>query len=910
MQKITEFTLLEVDKENIMPIPQGRSAKKLAELVHTDRQVLNEQLKSQRAEFEKMLDPTILQDLDDPLDLYLQYIKWIRENYKTGNTNESELIQVLERITHDFKDDDYYKNEIRYFKVWLEYITYSDHPGDVFNYLLKKKIGHNLSLFYEQYSLFFELNDQWGNAESILKLGISNNARPSKRLLKSYDDFIHRKESKKISINITTKGLTNPDGTGLFEHTGNKKKQERIPIFQDSEVIGKGHFFHNYGDDDILGLDSFKNSKKENVLQPMAWNGQVLKDSSSKKNSELDLNRKENKIEVFNDKSMLYPITKTIKHSDGKRLETFDFNFDLFMPNSSPENPMSMIEVLLMFQPPIVSEPSQSKSAEYTKRTFDSNELLFNTPRNKKLKTEPISTSKSIDNSYGIADTPLLEYFKNSNNGPFSAEDENAINADDKQDNYKENRAENIFESLIENDIITENHFIKSKKKENENPQRLETNNLLDAIMDGAFSDVLTETITKQLDPKTPTYEKQDKGVEDNYEIEDDAELLSSPFLENPNENILEFPTGNNMVVNPFDFQLKNKFLERIKKSLFQSNNFYNFGSTQMNKLDILHSIFKSNGSPIFGNKQAMIDFGHDELYCVTKELGRGGFATVYLSEKMDGQLNAIKVESPSNIWEAYILNKLNRKSNCFIEVKSLYAYDDETFLILPYLKQGTILDLVNSLSNYHFLTGKNLIEESLVIYFTIQLINNVLKLHSNKIIHCDIKPENCMLNINTSDYKLTFDDLILIDYGRSIDLSLFPLNTRFKTKFDKTDSQDCPEFVKNSVWCYEPDYYGVANIVHTLLFNKVIKIRENSEGIQLLESFKRYWQRELWQELFDIILNPKKYNPSGDVREDLIKVKSKLESWFNLVVDKRLFLEKLREISEILETRIKNKKA
>lgn len=88
MQPITNFSSLNVDKENIMPIPQGRSASKLNELINADSKLLQSQLVEQRTQFENSLDPQILQDSDDPLDAYLQYIKWIRDNYKTGNTHE------------------------------------------------------------------------------------------------------------------------------------------------------------------------------------------------------------------------------------------------------------------------------------------------------------------------------------------------------------------------------------------------------------------------------------------------------------------------------------------------------------------------------------------------------------------------------------------------------------------------------------------------------------------------------------------------------------------------------------------------------------------------------------------------------------------------------------------------------
>ena len=900
MQPITDFGNLNVDKENILPIPQGRSASKLSELISTDSKVLQSQLAEQRLKFEKSLDPQLLVDLDDPLDSYLRYIKWIRENYRSGNTHESLLIQVLERTTHDFKDDDYYKNEIRYFKVWLEYITYSDHPGDVFSYLFKKKIGSDLSLFYENYSLFFELNDQWGNAEEILKLGLSVKARPFPRLSKSYNDFLTRRSSKNAKEKPRLSGLSNPGGTGLTSQIHSKKEESKIKIFRDTPSSLAPTIFNNNdsnssNDNFFAHINSIKHSKKENILNPTSWKGETLKNSGI-------LSKEANKIEVFADKSNQYPVTNTIKHQDGKHFETFDFNFGLFMPESSTNNPLSMMEVLLMFHQKRVDP---ARNTENDKKREQSEDISYNTPRNKKSRTE----SESAERNSGIADTPLLEYFKNSKSGLFPLE--NCYDKCTDGRNFQEE--ENVGPSKSNSRANTENHVLPEKSEAVEINET--QNNLLDAIIGGAFSDIFTDTVTRQIEPKTPSKEDKPKveklGLSaDNIDDVDD-DLLSSPFVENP--NILEektIPLSNApTIINPFDPLFKSSHLKQIGMTIYQNSHLHNFDSKLFNKLRVLHKVLKPNTPTLSGNKQTLLEFGNNEAYSIIMELGRGGFATVYLGEQLNGELNAIKVEGPSDVWEAYILSKINTISNDFMKLKSFYKFEDESYLVLPYLQQGTVLELVSSLSNYQFLTGKNMIEESLVIYFTIQLISSVLKLHSIGIVHCDIKPDNCMLNIQNSESKLKFNDIVLIDFGRSIDLSLFPKNSKFKCKLEKTDNQDCSEFVNQTSWIYEPDYYGIANIVHTLLFHKVIKVQSTSKGVQLLEPFKRYWQRDLWNELFDLLLNPRKYNKTGDISKELERVMCKLESWFSLTVDKRTFLDKLTQISEILNTRFKKTK-
>jgi checkpoint serine/threonine-protein kinase len=895
MHPITSFSKIEGDKENIHSIPQGRSVSKLQEIVNIDPQTLKQKLDSQRVFFENNLKSDVLQDLDDPLESYLQYIKWIRENYTTGNTNESLLIQVLERTTHDFKDDPYYKNEVRYFKVWLEYITYSDHPGDVFNYLLKKNIGCDLSLFYENYSLFYELNDQWDNANSILQLGISKHARPYKRLLDTYEKFKIRKlekESKSQNqIKIPLKGLSNPDGFGLSLNQ-NVNKKKKMQIFADRNP--KSALFNDNDNDSFANLNSIDNFKKENIIEPSSWQGQTLNVANPKLETK-------SKLEIFSDDSQKYPITKTISHPNGKLDEVYDFNFDLFMPNSN--NVLSMMEVLLLFQ----KKPFDTSNTEINK-IDDSNkrflsDSIYNTPVAKKLKTNEIDENNDdqLVESPGIQDTPLLEYFKNSK-GLFSMNEDvpnNDKNDDDKNICFNETN-KNIL------DLVPQEtqQSIEALNCENEN-------NLLNAIIGGQFSDIFTDTITKTLPPKTPPRDTNSKN-------ESNDNLLSSPFVENPDDDVQiannsinhENLINESIVQNPYDPKFKNIILQRFKNDIFQNSNFLNLVNNKMNKLGVLRNIFQPNLSPIYGNKQALLEFEKDELYCVTKELGRGKNSTVYLSEKMDGQSFAIKIESPSNIWEAYILSKLNKKSDDFVQLQYFYNYDDESYLIFPFYKQGTIMDMVNTLSKHHLLTNKNFIEETLIIYLTIELLNNVLKLHSLGLIHGNLKPEKCALNIQLLKNKLTFKDLIIVGFTKSIDLSLFPEKVRFSSIFDNDDTNKFKEFIRTVPWCYEIDYFGTANIIHTLLFNKPISFRESENGIVLVESIKKYWQTEIWNELFNLLLNSQKVNTSGNVSVELEKVKGKLESWFNLTVDKKMFLNKLKNISELLETRFKKAKS
>ena len=175
-----DFDLIEKHKENIEPLKEGRSVLALKEVFSTHQDVLKAKHAEERAKIEEQLSN--IEDLDDPLQPYLDYVQWITRNYPSGVTVESGLVQVLERCTSEFRDTSYYKNDPRYLKVWLSYAKYSENPRDIFVYLARKEIGKLLATYYEEYANYLEANDRNLQAQKVYKEGIKQGARPLKRL--------------------------------------------------------------------------------------------------------------------------------------------------------------------------------------------------------------------------------------------------------------------------------------------------------------------------------------------------------------------------------------------------------------------------------------------------------------------------------------------------------------------------------------------------------------------------------------------------------------------------------------------------------------------------------------------------------------------------------------------------------
>ena len=116
---------------------------------------------------------------------------------------------------------------------------------------------------------------------------------------------------------------------------------------------------------------------------------------------------------------------------------------------------------------------------------------------------------------------------------------------------------------------------------------------------------------------------------------------------------------------------------------------------------------------------------------------------------------------------------------------------------------------------------------------------------------------------------------LCLVDWGSAIDLLSFPEEFKFQIDrhgIEPDPSMECWELRNNKPWTYELDWYAVAGVVHILLFGTYMQVQEESveasqiPHMSLSSHFKRYWQVEMWRELFEILLN------SGSLNNQLLE--------------------------------------
>ena len=373
---------------------------------------------------------------------------------------------------------------------------------------------------------------------------------------------------------------------------------------------------------------------------------------------------------------------------------------------------------------------------------------------------------------------------------------------------------------------------------------------------------------------------------------------------------------------NPFEPSVMANLLSQIPSD----PHCYDWGDRDSNVLDDLQRFAKKSSRKPTDVSIFSVTLGGRE-FSVSEKLGEGGFGAVFKAEDMgddddegsvdlgydaeeEGSLVALKVVKPRNLWEYHVLRRLHSalpipSRRSVILPRALYAFRDESFLVLNYCPQGTLLHVVNGAVAAGVSQQGACLDELLVFFFTIELLRLVEACHDAGFIHGDLKIDNCLLRLeDVPGGDSTWDGvyqpsgeggwsckgLKVIDFGRTIDTRLFPPDQQYIADWD-TDDRDCFEIRENRPWTYQTDYFGLVGIVYCMLFGKYIQASSittasNDDGektwYKLSTPFKRYWQGDLWRRLFDVLLNPRLVKPDGHltVSQELGDLRREMESW------------------------------
>ena len=399
---------------------------------------------------------------------------------------------------------------------------------------------------------------------------------------------------------------------------------------------------------------------------------------------------------------------------------------------------------------------------------------------------------------------------------------------------------------------------------------------------------------------------------------------------------------------NPMDSQVREMILAQMKPSLSSFDGYHeHLDITSGRTAEIkkyIRTLLKTSRSGTNLDKTAstlslppMLTFnGGDGTYTIKRELGAGTFAPVYLVENSAAisaddatendenrppsrvgksahrkPLEAIKMEEPASTWEFYMLRQSHRRlgvsraAESIVRAHEMHLFRDECFLVEEYRDQGTLLDLVN-LARVETGNAGGL-EEALAMWLAVELLRTVEALHAKHLLHGDLKGDNVLVRFDDpgpeTDWSPTYfpsgahgwasKGVCLIDMGRGVDMKQFVPGVAFIADWKTTDA-DCAEMRELRPWTYQIDYHGLAGIVHSLLFGKYMETVAEKGGslgqgatktYRIRESLKRYWQTDLWAEVFGLLLNPLAHLEAEEGRKmpvvrGMRAVRERMEAW------------------------------
>ena len=366
-------------------------------------------------------------------------------------------------------------------------------------------------------------------------------------------------------------------------------------------------------------------------------------------------------------------------------------------------------------------------------------------------------------------------------------------------------------------------------------------------------------------------------------------------------------------LMDPFDLEFKVAKCEAVLSQIASAipNLHLRLDETAGNKVRSFEKSLGRDGSgPNHTVSSLRMASGH---FFMERKLGEGGYGKVFLAvdlmkdDDIETDLDtvnqvAIKIETPASVWESYIIFRIQshlsntHQSKRFPQLISASIYSDVSFLVIDYYEQGSLLAALNV-----YRQQNTNLDEAIVLFYASELIQSVIILHEAGILHTDIKLENLLIltsgslgaqssssSSSSSTFKRDGTDgwnekgLVLIDFGRCVDLKLLKdeERTRFFIKSKHFSFNGSPRISQNLDISHEMDWYGVADCLHWLLHQKPLLLLPNKS--KPANPFKRYWQLDIWEPLFQDLLNPPRdiKEAVAGFRGHLEKIWDKLENW------------------------------
>ena len=253
----------------------------------------------------------------------------------------------------------------------------------------------------------------------------------------------------------------------------------------------------------------------------------------------------------------------------------------------------------------------------------------------------------------------------------------------------------------------------------------------------------------------------------------------------------------------------------------------------------------------------------------ITK-IGEGAFAKVYAGTCIDGEsgaseMRAFKIQAPPCPWEFYILTELigrmeeddagREVMDMILPTYSIHVFNNMSVLVTSLFNEGSLLDMVN-----HYRTSQKKIPAAVIYTYTLDMLRCVNAIHKAGIVHGDIKPDNFLLRdkqntMQSMSMKMS-KSVVLIDFGRSIDMKILPKGSLFNVS-SKTDLFECVEMQTNRPWTYQIDYYGMLSCIYLMIHNEYLTVKSDASGCWMpVKKPHRRLDQEVFSKLYKDLLN------------------------------------------------------
>eukprot|EP01080_Neovahlkampfia_damariscottae_P000323 gene323-6737_t len=140
------------------------------------------------------------QNDENVIPIYKKYIEWISKEVGKEQISQEEFFLVVQDCCDSLKDEDKYKEDKGYLRIWLTFADMSDDQEYLFDFMRNNNIGTKHALFYVAWSTIFESLDDLEKAYLILKEGKMKKAEPESQIKTHIDEF-----QKRYDLNVNQK---------------------------------------------------------------------------------------------------------------------------------------------------------------------------------------------------------------------------------------------------------------------------------------------------------------------------------------------------------------------------------------------------------------------------------------------------------------------------------------------------------------------------------------------------------------------------------------------------------------------------------------------------------------------------------------------------------------------------------